>query len=121
MKIWLAIARGFVGVALLAAPAVGLAQSATAVARPVRQGFREPDPIAFENHEGFRSLFDGSTLTGWDGEAKYWRVEDGAIVGESTQAKPVGNSYIVYKDLTARNFDLKLEIKVENGVGSGIQ
>ena len=121
MRIRLAIARGFLAATILAAPAVGLAQSAAPAAPPVRQGFREPDPIAFENHEGFRPLFDGSTLTGWDGEAKYWRVEGGAIVGEFTQAKPVGNSYIVYKGLTARNFDLKLEIKVENGGGSGIQ
>ena len=28
------------------------------------------------------SLFDGRTLDGWDGDRKYWRVEEGAIVGE---------------------------------------
>ena len=28
-------------------------------------------------------LFDGKTLAGWEGDAKTWRVEDGAIVGGS--------------------------------------
>jgi 3-keto-disaccharide hydrolase len=29
------------------------------------------------------SLFDGKTLTGWEGDEKTWKVEDGAIVGGS--------------------------------------
>lgn len=29
-------------------------------------------------------LFDGVSLKGWDGNPKFWRVENGAIVGEST-------------------------------------
>ncbi len=32
------------------------------------------------------SLFDGKTLTGWDGDPKVWRVEDGAIVGRCIKA-----------------------------------
>ena len=32
---------------------------------------------------GFQSMFDGKTLTGWDCDTDFWRVEDGAIVGES--------------------------------------
>jgi len=87
--------------------------------------FREPDPLDFADHEGFASIFDGATLGGWDGDRSVWRVEDGAIVGEYTREQSGRNSYIsfhggvdrgVYKD-----FDLKLEIKVENGGGSGIQ
>jgi hypothetical protein len=83
--------------------------------------FREPDPIAFEDHTGFISIFDSQTLKGWVGDPAIWRVESGAIVGESTREKPVGNSYISYHGITAKDFDLKLEIKVENGGGSGIQ
>jgi hypothetical protein len=55
------------------------------------------------------------------GNPAIWRVEDGAIVGESTPEKPSGNSYISYHGVTAKDFDLKLEIKVEKGGGSGIQ
>ena len=30
------------------------------------------------------SLFDGKTLEGWDGDPKFWTVEDGAITGTTT-------------------------------------
>jgi hypothetical protein len=66
-------------------------------------------------------MFDGRTLDGWDGNPKFWRVEDGAIVGESTPEKPSGNSYIVYRKLQAKDFTLKFEIKVEGDGGSGLQ
>ena len=48
-------------------------------------------------------------------------MENGAIVGISSKEHPVGNTYIVYRGFEAKDFDLKLEIKVENGGGSGIQ
>jgi hypothetical protein len=66
-------------------------------------------------------LFDGKTLTGWDGRPGVWSVEDGAIVGQSTAEKNAGNSFLVYHGVEAKDFDLKLEIKVEWGGGSGIQ
>jgi hypothetical protein len=83
--------------------------------------FTEPSPLDFADHQGYVSLFDGKSLKGWDGNPKFWRVEDGAIVGESTPANPSGNSYIVYRDLVAKDFTLKFEIKVEGEGGSGIQ
>jgi hypothetical protein len=83
--------------------------------------FREPDPVDFEDHAGYVQLFDGKSLQGWDGDPSIWRVEEGAIVGESTLDKPSGNSYITYRGFTGKDFDLKLEIKVEKGGGSGIQ
>lgn len=60
-------------------------------------------------------------LTGWDGRPGVWSVEDGAIVGVSTKEKRAGNTFLVYRGVTARDFDLKLEIKVEWGGGSGVQ
>ncbi len=90
-------------------------------ARPGSLVFTEPSPLDFNDHEGYVSLFDGRSLKGWDGNPKFWRVENGAIVGESTPANPSGNSYIVYRDLKAKDFTLKFEIKVEGDGGSGIQ
>jgi hypothetical protein len=86
-----------------------------------RMVFTEPTPLDFNDHDGYVSLFDGVTLEGWDGNRKFWRVENGAIVGESTPANPSGNSYIVYRKLEAKDFTLKFEIKVEGDGGSGIQ
>ena len=78
----------------------------------------------FADHTGYVSLFNGKTLTGWDGQPGLWRVEDGAIVGET---KPemfprwaFPNTFLILNGVTAKDFDLKLEIKVEKE-GSGIQ
>jgi hypothetical protein len=83
--------------------------------------FTEPDPLDFNDHDGYQSLFDGVSLKGWDGNPKFWRVEDGAIVGESTRQNPSGNSYIAYRDMKAKDFTLKFEIKVVGSGGSGFQ
>lgn len=83
--------------------------------------FTLPQPLNFPEHDGFVSIFDGKTLKGWDGNPKFWRVEDGALVGESTPQNPSGNSYIVYRDMEAKDFTLKFEIKVEGTGGSGFQ
>jgi hypothetical protein len=83
--------------------------------------FTLPEPLDFNDHEGYVSLFDGVSLKGWDGNPKFWRVEDGALVGESTPQNPSGNNYIVYRDIEAKDFTLKFEIKVEGTGGSGIQ
>jgi hypothetical protein len=109
--------------------AIGLAQQPPAAppaapsAAPAggRMMFTEPAPFDFNDHTGYVSLFDGVSLKGWDGNSKFWRVENGAIVGESTPTNPSGNNYIVYRDLVAKDFTLKFEIKVEGDGGSGIQ
>jgi Domain of Unknown Function (DUF1080) len=84
-------------------------------------GFTEPEPMDFSDHRGYVSLFDGVSLKGWDGNPRFWRVEGGAIVGESTAANPSGNTYIVYRDVVAKDFTLRFEIKVEGNGGSGFQ
>jgi len=87
--------------------------------------FIEPDPIDFNDHTGYISLFDGKALTGWDGQPGVWRVEDGAIVGETAAEMfdryAFPNTFLIYHGVEAKDFDLKLEIKVEKGGGSGIQ
>src|SRR5215471_10364224 len=102
----------------LPAPTQQTASSGNAT-QPSR--FHEPDPLDFNDHTGFVQIFDGKTLKDWDGDPQTWRVEDGAIVGESTAEKPRNNTYISYHGIASKDFDLKLEIKVEKGGGSGIQ
>ena len=111
-----------------AAPPSVLAQQqppATNAQQPPKPGgrlaFTEPAPFDFNDHDGYVSLFDGVSLKGWDGNPKFWRVEDGAITGESTPTNPSGNSYIVYRNLEAKDFTLKFEIRVEGSGGSGLQ
>jgi putative heme-binding domain-containing protein len=64
-------------------------------------------------------LFNGHDLTGWSGDPELWSVEDGEIVGRTSGL--ARNDWIV-SALTARDFRLKLEVKlVGNNGNSGIQ
>ncbi|HUA82952.1 MAG TPA: DUF1080 domain-containing protein [Bryobacteraceae bacterium] len=84
--------------------------------------FTQPDPINFEDHAGWKQIFDGSTLNGWDGSPDVWRVENGAIVGESSPQHPAGTTYILWTGGEPKDFELKAEIKLEGEhANSGIQ
>jgi hypothetical protein len=77
--------------------------------------------MPFEDHAGFASIFDGSTLKGWDGDSKFWRVDGGAIVGQTTAENPLKeNSFIVWRGGEPADFELKLEYRI-NATNSGIQ
>ncbi len=98
---------------------VNSAAKPTGLKRPMH--FTEPDPLDFYNHDGYVSIFDGISLKGWDGNSKFWRVEDGSIVGEATPQNPCGNTYLVYRDMQAKDFTLKFEMKIVGKGGSGFQ
>jgi len=84
-------------------------------------GGRGPQPLPFDEHPGFVSIFDGSTLKGWDGDPKFWRVENGEIVGETTPEKVVTqNNFLIWRGGTVKDFELKVEFRM-NGTNSGIQ
>ena len=100
---------------------VGAQNPAVNNSMPQVDGFTQPAPLDFNDHKGYVSLFNGKDLKDWDGNPKFWRVENGAIVGESTEQNPSGNSYIVYRGMRAKDFTLKFEIKVEGEGGSGFQ
>jgi hypothetical protein len=85
-------------------------------------GFRQPDPIDFNDHAGWVSMFDGSTLNGWDGDKAYWHIVDGAIMSESTCEKPTGTIYLVWQGGEAADFEMKVEMKGEGAhINSGVQ
>src|SRR5438105_6134846 len=83
-------------------------------------GFRQPDPIDFAEHDGWTPLFDGKTLNGWSGDTN-WKVEDGAIVIESTCEKPTGTIYLVWEGGGAADFELKMEMKGTGTINGGVQ
>jgi hypothetical protein len=83
--------------------------------------FHDPAPYDINEHTGYKQIFDGNTLNGWDADTSIWRVENGIMVGETLEGKPKGNNYIVYRGDKTRDFDLKLQMKIEKGGGGGIQ
>lgn len=80
-----------------------------------------PQPLDLADTAGFTSIFDGKTLTGWDGDPAFWRVEDGVMVGESTVDRPLPrNTFIIWRGGRPANFELKLSYRM-NATNSGIQ
>lgn len=70
-------------------------------------------------------LFDGSSLQGWEGDPKLWRVEEGALTGGSTTEKIAHNDFVA---TTAEygNFILRMKIKLTGDpktgmINSGVQ
>ena len=71
----------------------------------------------------FKSIFDG-TLDGWTGDAKLWRVENGAIVGESTAEAPLKrNQFLIWGQGKLDDFELRLKYKISGTqkANSGVQ
>jgi len=69
--------------------------------------------------EGFAPLFNGKDLTGWEGDAKLWIVEDGVLIGRSPGIK--------YNDFLATtktygDFILRFQVRLVGEKGnSGVQ
>lgn len=90
--------------------------------RPQAFHFVQPEPINFDDHAGWTQIFDGKTLSNWDGDTSVWHVEDGAIVGESSDQNPSGTTNIIWRGDQPANFELKLEMKLEgDGANGGVQ
>ncbi len=78
-------------------------------------------PIAFDNNTGFRQIFNGTNLDGWDGDPTFWRVENGVIVAETTAEKPITqNSFLIWRGGRTADFDLKVEFRIHGG-NTGVQ
>ncbi|WP_234044377.1 family 16 glycoside hydrolase [Haloferula rosea] len=71
---------------------------------------------------GAEEIFNGKDLTGWEGDPKLWRVEDGMIVGETnaTDKKLSANEFLIWKGGEVDDFDLSFKARV-TGNNSGVQ
>ena len=69
-----------------------------------------------------RSIFNGKDLSGWDGDPRLWSVKDGVIHGETTEAEPSkGNTFLIWKEGTLKDFELRLSFRCTASNNSGIQ
>jgi 3-keto-disaccharide hydrolase len=84
-------------------------------------GPRGAEPLVMDDHAGFQAIFDGKTLNGWDGDPAFWKVENGAIVGQSSGDNPVTeNTFIIWRAGEPKDFELKVQFRM-NATNSGIQ
>lgn len=87
----------------------------------MRRGIPGPEALPLEDRTGFESIFDGSTLKGWDGDPDFWRAENGVLIGETTKEKPLKqNTFLIWRGGEPGDFELKLEYRM-NSTNSGIQ
>jgi len=62
---------------------------------------------------GFKPLFNGKDLTGWQGLDGYWSVQDGAITGQTTAEKTLkANTFLVWQGGDVKNFELHLSFRL---------
>jgi hypothetical protein len=83
--------------------------------------------LSISANAGETKLFNGKDLTGWEGDPKFWSVEDGALTAQSTKDNPVPhNTFLIWKDGKPADFTLTLKYKMtpgsdKNYTNSGIQ
>lgn len=73
---------------------------------------------------GFKPIFNGKDLSGWEGDVSYWSVKDGVIIGQSTEENPcTKNTFLQWTDGKLDDFELKLEFRLSGTeqANSGIQ
>ena len=80
-----------------------------------------PSAPAVADDDGFVPLFDGQSLAGWEGDPAIWRVEDGAIVGQTTAENPLTkNTFLVWRQGLVDDFELAVTYRLTGG-NSGVQ
>ncbi len=76
-------------------------------------------PAAAQSHAV--SLFDGKSLQGWSGDAEWFRVEDGSIVGGHLD-RPVPHNFFLSTASEYSDFELTLEFRLKGErTNAGIQ
>ncbi len=105
------------------APHGGAAPQRDELEQPGESTQPAPAPLATPRAEppALLTPFDGRTLAGWEGDPRFWRVEEGTIVGESTVENPCERTtYLVWRGGTVGDFELTLAWRIRGG-NSGVQ
>lgn len=72
-------------------------------------------------------IFNGEDLTGWNGDSRFWSVEDGSIVGETTEDTPTEtNTFLIWEGGEPADFELTFDYRFiivtdDSSGNSGIQ
>lgn len=78
-------------------------------------------PVGRAADAGFKPIFNGHDLDGWEGDPRFWSVRDGAIRGETTlERMAVKNTFLIWRGGVLEDFELRLKVRIRNG-NSGVQ
>jgi 3-keto-disaccharide hydrolase/Trehalose utilisation len=74
-----------------------------------------------DDESGFKPLFNGRDLAGWEGDPRFWSVEDGLVTGRTTADNPTkGNTFLIWRDGEVDDFELRFSCRIVGG-NSGVQ
>lgn len=74
------------------------------------------------SEEGFKQIFNGKDLDGWDGDPALWSVENGCLVGQTSKDNKIkANTFCIWRKGVLKDFELKLKFKISAVGNSGIQ
>jgi hypothetical protein len=60
----------------------------------------------------FEPIFNGSDLSGWAGDDRFWSVEDGAIIGETSEGNLAErNTFLIWEGGEPSDFELRFEYR----------
>ncbi len=69
---------------------------------------------------GFKHIFNGKDLTGWDGSPDLWSVMDGAITGQTTVEHPAKeNTFLIWTNGVVGDFEMRFSFKLVPGDAKG--
>ena len=119
-------------IALVGAGCAATGEAADGPVGRVLQRVKQRPRIAQRARAGSQSdasevLFNGTDLSGWDGDPRLWSVRDGVIHGETTAEQPTkGNTFLIYTGTGAEpkefgDFELSLSFRCNATNNSGIQ
>jgi hypothetical protein len=78
-----------------------------------------PEPIQGDE-AGFRPIFNGKNLEGWEGDPKYWRAENNCLTGEVTPENLLkSNTFIIWRGGSPADFELKVDYRLSAGAWGG--
>ena len=83
-------------------------------------------PQAADADDGFVAIFDGESFDGWEGDMRYWSIEDRSIIGQFTKDNPLAkNTFLIWRGGedkgVAADFEFKFECRISEGGNSGVQ
>src|SRR5690606_31028945 len=74
-----------------------------------------------ESDGGSIDIFNGTSLDGWRGDTNFWRVENGAIVGEITPGTDLPhNTFLIWDGGRPADFEFVAEYRMTGNGNSGV-
>jgi hypothetical protein len=72
--------------------------------------------------DGFTTIFDGKTFSGWEGDTSVWRIDSSSFIGEVTPTKQIKtNTFLIWRAEKPSDFEFKAEYRISAGGNSGVQ